>query len=181
MVSIYFLVWGPLYKTMWWMSAVAALSKKQDSCLHFPFPPNRCIFIFNILEHFFLIVPGKGSPRRIISALPGLKAAALSDVMHVGTCSDTWIFLPSLEATSVFWQTAVIGTLFPSCLNGQRALINLRSFSLIPEYAAASTKMFIWWFYRPWSLTPSKLSCRDFVWGSYGNGYFCRLLLKALL
>lgn len=163
------------------MSAVAALSKKQDSYLHFPLPPNTCMFIFKILQHFFLIVPGKGSPCRIISALPGLKAAALSDVMHVGTCFDTWIFLPSLEATSVFWQTAVTDTLFTSCLNAQGALINLRSFSLIPGYAASSTQTLIWCFYRPWSLTPFKVSSRNFSRGSYGNEYFCKLLLKALL
>lgn len=81
-------------------------------------------------HYFFLIVPAKGGPCRITSTLPMLKAVALSDVMPVGTCFDT-ICLAFLEATSVFWQTAVIGTHFTFCLNAQGALIKLRSFSLI--------------------------------------------------
>lgn len=71
------------------MSAVAALSREQDSYgHHLSFSPSICIF--NILYNFFLTVPGKGSPCRIITALPMFKAVAWSDMVYVGTCFDTW-------------------------------------------------------------------------------------------
>lgn len=38
---------------------------------------------------FLLTVSGKGSPCRIIAALPVSKTVAWGDMMHIGTCSDT--------------------------------------------------------------------------------------------
>lgn len=128
------------------MSTVVALSKKQDSYgHHLPFTPSICIF--NVPHHFFLTVPDKGSPCRVITALPVLKAVAWVNMTHVRTCFDTWFLRLLWRLLQCFGRLLL---LFIVLL----ALILSRSFSLTVSstvsssifYTVSSTKGLSWCF-----------------------------------